>query len=51
MQGINVLISMVFLLIITFIGLMRAQTLLGVFGCFILLTLIAYITIYLFQTD
>ena len=51
MQGINVLISMVILLIITFIGLMRAQTLLGVFGCFILLTLIAYITIYLFQTD
>jgi hypothetical protein len=51
MQGINVLISMIFLLIIMFIGLVRAQSLLGVFGCFVLLTLIAYITIYLFQAD
>jgi hypothetical protein len=51
MQGINVLISMVFLLIITFIGLIRVQTILGVFACFILLTIIAYITIYLFQVD
>ena len=51
MQGINVLISMVFLLIITFIGLLKAESLLGVFGCFILLTLIAYITIYLFQAN
>jgi hypothetical protein len=51
MQGINILISMVFLLIITFIGLLKAESLFGVFGCFILLTLIAYITIYLFQAN
>jgi len=42
---------MVFLLMITFIGLMKSETLFGVFGCFILLTLVAYITIYLFQAD
>jgi len=51
MQGINVLISMVFLLIIIFIGLIRAQTLLGVFTCFVMLTLVAYITIYLFKAN
>jgi hypothetical protein len=51
MQGINVLISMIFLLIIIFIGLIRAQTLLGVFACFVMLTLVAYITIYLFKAN
>jgi hypothetical protein len=51
MQGINVLISIIFLLIIIFIGLIRAQSLSGVFACFILLTIIAYITIYLFRAD
>ncbi len=49
MDGINILLSIVFLLIITFIGLVRAQSLGGVFACFILLTVIAYLTIYLFK--
>lgn len=48
MEGINVLLLLVFLLIIVLIGLIRAQTLLGVFMCFIILTIIAYITIYNF---
>lgn len=49
MDGINILISIVFLLIITFIGLVRAETLGGVFACFVLLTIISYITIYQFK--
>ena len=49
MQGLNILITMIFLLIIIFIGLYRAQTILGVFACFVLLILVAYITIYLFK--
>lgn len=49
MQGINVLISIIFLLLIIFVGLIRAQSLLGVFACFVMLTLVAYITIYLFK--
>ena len=49
MQGINVLISMIFLLLIIFVGLIRVQSMLGVFACFVMLTLVAYITIYLFK--
>jgi hypothetical protein len=51
MDGINVLLSIIFLLLIAFIGLIRAQTVLGVFACFILLTLIAYMTIYMFTIN
>ncbi len=51
MDGINVLISIVILLIIAFIGLVRAQTLFGVGLSFILLTVIAYATIYLFNAN
>ena len=51
MDGINVLLSIIFLLLIAFIGLIRAQTVLGVFACFILLTLIAYMTIYMFSIN
>jgi hypothetical protein len=51
MDGINILISLVFLLIIIFIGLIRAQSLFGVFACFIMLTIVAYITIYMFKAD
>jgi len=51
MNGINVLLSIVFLLIIAFIGLIRAETLLGVFLNFILLTFVSYMTIYLFRVD
>ena len=49
MDGINILIALVFLLIIVFIGLIRAESLWGVFACFVMLTLIAYITIYMFK--
>ena len=49
MEGVNILISIVFLLLISFIGLIRAQTVLGVFACFILLTLVSYMTIYMFN--
>ena len=51
MDGINVLLTLVFLLIIAFIGLIRAKTMLGVFMCFFLLTLIAYMTIYMFNAE
>ena len=51
MNGINVLLSIVFLLIIAFIGLIRAETLFGVFLNFILLTFVSYMTIYLFKGD
>ena len=51
MDGINVLLTLVFLILITFIGLIRAQSMLGVFACFILLTLISYMTIYMFKTE
>ena len=49
MDGINILLSIVFLLIITFIGLVRAESIGGVFACFVLLTVISYVTIYLFK--
>jgi len=51
MDGINVLLTLVFLLILVFIGLIRAQSMLGVFACFILLTLISYMTIYMFNAN
>jgi type IV secretory pathway VirB3-like protein len=51
MNGINVLLSIVFLLIISFIGLIRAETLFGVFLNFILLTFVSYMTLYLFRAD
>jgi hypothetical protein len=50
MDGISFLITIIFLLIITFIGLIRAQSILGVFACFFLLTLVSYVTIYMFKT-
>ena len=51
MNGINVLLSIIFLLIISFIGLLRAETLIGVFLNFILLTFVSYMTLYLFRAD
>jgi hypothetical protein len=51
MEGINAFLSIIFLLIISFIALLRATTMTGVFVAFILLTLIAYITIYLFRAE
>ena len=51
MEGISVLLTLVFLLLITFIGLVRAQSMIGVFACFILLTLISFMTIYMFKAE
>jgi hypothetical protein len=51
MDGINILLTMSFLLVIAFIGLLRAQTMIGVFGCFILLTIISYMSIYTFNAN
>ena len=51
MEGLNILLTLIFLLLLAFIGLIRAQTLLGVFACFILLTLVSYMTIYLFKAE
>ena len=51
MNGINILLTIIFLLIISFIGLIRVETLFGVLLNFILLTFVAYITIYLFKVD
>jgi len=51
MDSFSVFLSIIFLIIVTFIGLIRAQTLLGVFICFVLLTLISFISIYLFKSD
>ena len=49
MEGINTLLMIIFLLLIAFIGLIRAQSVLGVFACFILLTLVSYMTLYMFR--
>jgi hypothetical protein len=51
MEGINTLLTIVFLLLLAFIGLLRAQTLLGVVACFILLTLVSYMTLYMFRLN
>jgi hypothetical protein len=51
MEGINTFLMIIFLLLIAFIGLIRAQTLLGVIACFILLTLISYMTLYMFRLN
>lgn len=51
MNGISVFITLIFLLIITFLGLLKAKTLLGVFFAFLMLNFIAYMTLYLFNPD
>ena len=51
MNGISVFISLIFLLIIAFLALLQAKTLLGVFFSFLLLNFIAYMTLYLFTPD
>ena len=50
MDGMSIFITLIFLLILTLIGLIRAQSMLGVTACFFLLTLTSYITIYMFKT-
>lgn len=49
MDPISVFIAILFLLIIIFVGLVRSETLTGVFCCFILLTFVAYIVLYQFK--
>ena len=49
MDGVSILLTLTFLLIIAFIGLLKAKTLFGIIGSFLLLTLISYMTIYLFN--
>ena len=49
MDNINIFISIIILLIIICLGLIKAETLLGVFILFILLTIVSYTTIYLFK--
>jgi hypothetical protein len=51
MNGISVFISLIFLLILAFLSLLKAKTLLGVFFTFLLLNFIAYMTLYLFNPD
>jgi hypothetical protein len=49
MDGISVFITIIILIIVSFIGLIRSETMFGVFMCFILLTITSYMTIYLFN--
>ena len=51
MNGISVFITIIFLLIISFLGLLQAKTILSVFISFLLLNFIAYMTLYLFNPD
>ena len=51
MDGLNAFISIIFLLLISLIGLIKSQSMIGVFGCFILLTLVAFMTIYMFKAE
>ena len=51
MDGINALLTIIFLLIISFIALIRASSITAVSIAFILLTIIAYMTIYLFKAE
>ena len=51
MDGISIFITLIFLLIITLICLIRAQTVMGVFAGFFLLTFVAYITLYMFKAE
>ena len=51
MDSLSVFISLIILLIVCIIGLVRAETLLGVFVLFLLLTYVSYINIYLFTVD
>ena len=51
MNGISVFITIIFLLIIVFLGLLKAKTMLGVFCAFLVLNFIAYMTMYLFNPD
>jgi hypothetical protein len=51
MDSLSIFISLIILLIVCIIGLVRAETLLGVFVLFLLLTYVSYINIYLFTVD
>jgi hypothetical protein len=49
MDDLSIFISIVFLLIISVIGIIRAETIAGIFMVFLLLTFTSYTTIYLFN--
>ena len=49
MDDLSIFITIIFLLIIAFIGIIRAQTLLGLLMVFMLLTFVAFTTIYFFN--
>jgi hypothetical protein len=51
MDTLSVFISLIILLIVCFIGLINAETLLGVFVLFLLLSFVSYMNIYLFKID
>lgn len=51
MDSLSIFISLIILLIVCIIGLVRAETLLGVFVLFLLLTYVSYMNIYLFKVD
>jgi len=51
MDSLTVFISLIILLFICIVGLINAETLLGVFVLFLLLTFVSYMNIYLFTVD
>ena len=51
MESLTVFISLIILLTVCLIGLIRAETLLGVFILFLMLTFVSYMNIYLFNVD
>ena len=51
MDTLSVFITILILLLVCFIGLINAETLLGVFVLFLILTFVSYMNIYLFNID
>jgi hypothetical protein len=51
MDGLTVFVSLIILLLVCIIGLIRAETLSGVFILFLILTFVSYMNIYLFNVD
>ena len=51
MDGLSTFITLLLLLLAAFIGLIQAETLWGVFFLFLLLTMISYTNIYLFNAE
>ena len=51
MDSLTVFISLIILLTVCIIGLIKAETLSGVFVLFLILTFVSYMNIYLFNAD